>query len=380
LNLSIRKVETLQDVPATEWNKLVPEDNPFLRHEFLAGLERYKCLDDHGWYPAHILAYANDELVGALPLYFKTNSIGEFVFDWSWADAYERAGGQYYPKLVSAVPFTPVTGPRCLIKPDAQNKDEICKEIYTYAKQLAEEADVSGLHYLFPDDSECKILNNDEDLLIRKACQYHWFNHDYHDFDEFLQTLNSKKRKQIKKERRSLLDADIEIEILCGNEITSHHWAVYQQFYNSTFYRKWGEPRFTLPFFESLGRNLPESTLLFLARHQNEYIAGAFAMKGTKSLYGRHWGCYSQYRFLHFELCYYQTIDYCIKHDLNKLDAGVQGEHKISRGFVPVTTWSAHWIADEQFRDAIRNFLKYEQHYIDEYMKELSTHLAYKSV
>jgi hypothetical protein len=378
LNLSIRKIQALRDISATEWNNLVPEDNPFLRHEFLAGLEQYKCLDDHGWYPAHVLAYASGELIGALPLYFKTNSIGEFVFDWSWADAYERAGGQYYPKLVSAIPFTPVTGPRCLVKPDAQNKDEICKEIYTYAKQFAIESNVSGLHYLFPDESECKLLN-DDGLLIRKACQYHWFNHGYDDFDVFLQTLNSKKRKQIKKERHSIVDANIEIEILRGNEITHRHWEIYHQFYSSTFYRKWGEPRFTLPFFKSLGANLSESVLLFLAKHQNEYVAGAFAMRGTDTLYGRHWGCNSQFRYLHFELCYYQTIDYCIKHGLKKLDAGVQGEHKISRGFVPVSTWSAHWIANQQFRDAIRNFLTHEQHYIDEYMKELSTHLAYKS-
>ena len=367
----------MQDVPAKEWNKLVPDDNPFLRHEFLAGLEQYNCLDDHGWYPAHMLAYASGELIGALPLYFKSNSVGEFVFDWSWADAYERAGRQYYPKLVSAIPFTPVTGPRCLVKPDAKNKNEICKEIYAYTKQFAIESNVSGLHYLFPEETECKSLSN-EGLLIRKACQYHWFNRDYHDFEEFLKTLNSKKRKQIKKERRSVLDAGIEIEVLRGDEITSHHWTVYHQFYGSTFYRKWGEPRFTLPFFESLGKSLPEAVLLFLAKHQNEYVAGAFAMKGKETLYGRHWGCNSQFRFLHFELCYYQTIDYCIKHGLKKLDAGVQGEHKISRGFVPVSTWSAHWIANQQFRDAIQNFLKHEQHYIDEYMKELSTHLAYK--
>ncbi len=379
MNLSIRKVQTLREIPATEWNSLVPEDNPFLRHEFLAGLEQYKCLDDHGWYPAHMLAYGSEGLVGALPLYFKTNSIGEFVFDWSWADAYERAGGQYYPKLVSAIPFTPVTGPRCLVKPGSPNKDEIRKEIHAHANQFAIESNVSGLHYLFPDEPECRTLN-DEGLLIRKACQYHWFNHGYNDFDEFLQTLNSKKRKQIKKERHSIADANIEIEILQGNEITHRHWETYHQFYSSTFYRKWGEPRFTLPFFRSLGKNLSESVLLFLAKYRNEYVAGAFAMRGTDTLYGRHWGCNSQFRYLHFELCYYQTIDYCIRYGLKKLDAGVQGEHKISRGFVPVSTWSAHWIANEQFRDAIQNFLKHEQHYIDEYMKELSTHLAYKSV
>jgi predicted N-acyltransferase len=378
LNLYLREVETLKHVPAKEWNLLVPADNPFLRHEFLAGLEEHRCLDQHGWYPAHILASSGDQLVGALPLYFKTNSIGEFVFDWSWADAYERAGGNYYPKLVSAVPFTPVTGPRCLVRQGAQNRNEICKQIYARARQLAVESNVSGLHYLFPEETESGLLH-DEGLLLRKACQYHWHNQNYHDFDEFLQTLNSKKRKQIRKERRHIQEANIEIEILPGDSITSGHWKAYYPFYTSTFYRKWGEPRFTLPFFESLGRNLPESVLLILAKYRNEYVAGVFAMQGTDTLYGRHWGCSSEFRFLHFELCYYQTINYCIEHGLRKLDAGVQGEHKISRGFVPVTTWSAHWIANEQFRNAIGNFLEQERQYIDDYMKELSTHLAYKS-
>jgi len=379
LNLSIRTLDSLQDVPATEWNNLVPDDNPFLRHEFLYGLEQYKCLDNHGWYPAHILAWSDGTLVGALPLYIKTNSIGEFVFDWSWADAYEQAGRQYYPKLVSAIPFTPVTGPRCLVNQHTANSQDVSKQIYFAARKFAEDSGVSGLHYLFPDEAECLLLAADG-LLKRKACQYLWFNHHYHDFEEFLQTLNSKKRRQLKKERRTLLDAGIKLEILHGNEITPRHWAIYHQFYTSTFYRKWGEPRFTLPFFESLSRTLPDATLLFMALYQNEYIAGAFAMRGTETLYGRHWGCNSQFQFLHFELCYYQTIDYCIQHGLKKLDAGVQGEHKISRGFVPVTTWSVHWIANEQFRCAIQNFLEQEQQYIEDYMNELSTHLAYKAV
>ena len=379
MSLSIHKIESLQDVPATDWNNLVPDDNPFLRHEFLAGLERYKCLDEHGWYPAHILAYTGDKLAGALPLYIKTNSVGEFVFDWSWAEAYEQTGRQYYPKLVSAIPFTPVTGPRCLVNQQTINKGEISKQIYNAARQFAEDSNISSLHYLFPDEVEQLQLASDG-LLIRKACQYFWFNHHYQDFGEFLQTLNSKKRKQLKMERRTIINTGIELEILHGAEITSRHWAIYHQFYRSTFYRKWGDPRFTLPFFESLSRTMPDATLLFMAKYKNEYVAGAFAMKGTETLYGRHWGCNNQFKFLHFELCYYQTIEYCIQHGLKKLDAGVQGEHKISRGFVPATTWSAHWIANEQFRSAVQDFLDREQQYIEGYMNELSTHLAYKSI
>lgn len=378
MQLTLRHTDSLGTIPAAAWNRLSGSSHPFLRHEFLAGLEQYHCLAGHGWHPAHLLAYAGAELVGAIPLYFKTNSTGEFVFDWDWAEAYEQAGGNYYPKLVSAIPYTPVTGPRCLVSPDVREAEAIRKELYSASRALAEKTGVSGLHFLFPDASGRDDLEK-EGLLLRQGCQYHWFNHHYQDFNDFLETLSAKRRKQIKHERQTVAESGIEIEILQGSAITPRHWAIYHQFYASTFHRKWGEPRLTLEFFESLSRTLPEATLLFMARYQGDYVAGAFALRGGETLYGRHWGCGRYWPFLHFELCYYQTIEYCIENRLKTLDAGAQGEHKINRGFVPVSTWSAHWIADHNFRLAIGDFLVREQKTMGDYMQQLSGHLAYRS-
>ena len=372
-------IHSLSGVAAKDWKQLNTSGNPFLEYEFMAQLEQCHCLDGHGWEPSHIILEQDGVLTGALPLYLKNNSIGEFVFDWSWAEAYQRVGRSYYPKLVSAVPFTPVTGPRFLIREDCDNADTVCNQLHTAARHYAEQSGISGIHYLFPDDTDRRRLS-DQGLLLRCACQYHWYNNNYESFNHFLTGLNAKKRKQIKRERNEVLDSGIDIEILHGDNITPDHWQEYYRFYASTFYQKWGSPRFTPDFFQSLSRLMPDKTLLIMARYNNEYIAGAFAMRGNDTLYGRHWGCSSQYRFLHFEICYYQTIEYCIRHGLKKLDAGVQGEHKISRGFVPVTTWSAHWIADDQFRSAIEHFLSEEKYYVTQYMHELSKHLAYKTI
>ena len=377
MNLSIRRIKTLADIPARDWNKLINHSNPFLQHEFLAGLERYKCLDNHGWYPNHLTVFSGENLVGALPVYFKSNSLGEFVFDWNWAEAYDRAGGQYYPKVVSAIPFTPVTGERLLVHRDEINKDRIKDLLIKAALNLVEESKVSGLHCLFPDEDDRNKLSHGG-LSLRLACQYHWFNYGYCDFDDFLNRLGSKKRKQIKRERRSVHEAGIEIDILRGSEINADHWDIFRGFYRSTFYRKWGEPRLTLAFFQSLSQALPDSTLLFMARYKGEYVAGAFAMQGSDTLFGRHWGCDRQFRYLHFELCYYQTIEYCIRHGLKKFDAGAQGEHKISRGFIPIHTWSAHWINDIKFRKVINDYLVHEQRYMEHYIDGLSAHSPYK--
>lgn len=371
-------IHSLSGLAAKDWDQFDIAGNPFLEYQFLSQLEQCHCLDGHGWYPSHVILEQDGVLAGVLPLYLKSNSVGEFVFDWNWAEAYHRAGRPYYPKLVSAVPFTPVTGPRFLIRNDCDNADEVRYQLQTAARNYAERSGISGIHYLFPDDPDRHQLAK-QGLLLRCACQYYWYNYNYESFDHFLAGLNAKKRKQIKRERNEILDSGIDIEILHGNDITPDHWQDYYRFYASTFSRKWGAPRFTPDFFRSLSRLMADNTLLIMARYNNEYIAGAFAMRGKDTLYGRHWGCSSQYRFLHFELCYYQTIEYCIRHGLQKLDAGVQGEHKISRGFVPVTTWSAHWIADDLFRPAIEHFLSEEKYYVKQYMHELSKHLAYKS-
>lgn len=373
----INHISGIDRVSIEEWNRLAGPLNPFLRHEFLGGLERHHCLDGHGWQPHHLVVHEGQRLVGALPLYLKNNSYGEFVFDWSWADAYERAGGNYYPKFVSAIPFAPVRGPRLLVDNRCQDSDGVRELLLDTVIEKINNTGVSSFHCLFPEQQDVDFMK-DHHLLMRKGIQYHWHNRGYRDFDDFLNTLTSKKRKQIKRERRQVRENRIEIEVLNGPDISSDQWAVFFEFYCSTFYRRWGAPRMTYDFFVSLSRILPEHTLLILARRENQYVAGAFAMLGRDTLYGRHWGCNSDYPFLHFELCYYQTIEYCIRYNLRTVDAGVQGEHKLSRGFEPEATWSCHWIRHKGFRNAIKDFVDREIPAIDAYIRELNSHLPYK--
>ena len=352
-------------------------DDPFLRHEFLAGLETHGCLNAHGWTPVHLLARVGQRLLGAMPLYVKDNSYGEFVFDWTWAEAYERAGGRYYPKLVSAVPFTPVTGPRLLLAP-ATNAGDVGNALMEAATNMMESGGLSSLHCLFPTTAQAQELARCRHGLVRSGCQYHWHNDNYRDFADFLNALDSKHRKQIRRERRDVRAEGVEVEVLQGKEITDAHWRRYYEFYCSTFRRKWGEPRLTLPFFMSLSQNFPNGTLLLLARHRRDYVAGAFAMRGTKTFYGRHWGCGHFVRHLHFEVCYYQAIEYCIAHGIDRMDAGVQGEHKLARGFTPELTWSVHWLRDVGFRRAVADFLSRERVAVDRYVDELAAHSPYR--
>ena len=375
--MKLTVINSLTEVSAGEWNRLNPAGNPFLSHEFLYGLELHGCLNPQGWYTSHVILHNSDgRLFAAMPLYLRTNSYGEFVFDWAWAEAYERAGGRYYPKFVSAIPFTPATGSRILVV-EPEDVAIALPVLTSTAIELLQHNGASSLHCLFPDDKQARLFK-ELDLLIREGCQFHWFNRDYDSFEAFLQALNSKRRKQIRRERREANAPGIAIEVLYGDAITPEHWAVFHKFYCSTFYRKWGEPRFTESFFRYLSEAMPQAPLLILAKYDEEYVAGSFSMRGHDTLYGRHWGCSRYVKQLHFELCYYQTIEFCIDQGLNRFDAGAQGEHKITRGFDPVKTWSAHWIADARFRDAIDDFLQRETPHIDHYVAELSGHRAYK--
>ncbi len=374
----LRQIHTLDEITPQDWNSLTDGCNPFVQYEYLHGLEHYKCLDGHGWLPSHIAVFSERKLVGALPLYTRSNSYGEFVFDWAWADAYERAGGKYYPKLVSAIPFAPVIGPRLLVNPNIASSSKIKQLLLQGAVRLADDHGLSSYH------SSLFTLNQDHEhflnakMLPRKTCQFQWYNNDYQDFDAFLASLKSKKRKQIRKERKEIANSKIQIDVLMGDQVTEEQWSVYYDFYCSTFYRRWGSPRLTLDFFKHLGRTMPENTILILASHNNNYVAGSFIMAGGGTLYGRHWGCAHHYRFLHFELCYYQTIEFCIKHGYKIIDAGVQGEHKLARGFRPVTATSFHWIRHPAFRKAIDEYLVHEQIEIDRYVDLLNTHLPFK--
>lgn len=372
-----RIVNDLDTISPAKWKSLGTENNPFLSHAFLSGLERFDCLKNQNWKPNHIVIEENNELLGFMPLYIKQDSYGEFVFDWAWADAYQQAGRNYYPKLVSAIPFTPVAGSRLLVN-KSQNIEAIKQTLLNTAFALMDDKLYSSLHILFPEKDELPVLSDNAGLK-RTTIQFHWLNKGYRDFQDFTDSLTSKKRKKILKERREITKSGIEIERLNGNAISSHQWDTFYQFYCRTFYSKWGEPRLTLDFFKSLGAALPEQTLLILAKKDKNYIAGAFAMSDLNTLYGRHWGCSQYLPYLHFELCYYQTIEYAIEQRLNRLDAGVQGEHKLARGFHPIAMTSGHWIREADFRNAIANYLERESVMMQEHIEMLESHLPFKS-
>lgn len=374
----VQQVQRLADVAPAQWDAIAPADNPFLSHAFLSGLEEHDCLDAHGWLPCHFLVFDGPRLAGALPLYLRSNSHGEFVFDWSWAEAYERAGRRYYPKLVTAIPFTPVSGPRFLLDPSLAEPDAVRMVLLQVLLEFARENHISSWHCLFPAAAESPWLEQ-AGLLPRRTCQFHWHNRGYRDFQDFLDALDSKRRKQIRRERRGVQEAGVEVVHLRGAEITPELWRVFHAFYCSTFEQRWGSPRLTLPFFQSLSGRLPEQALLILARQNGAWVAGAFALAGTGTVFGRHWGCSREIPFLHFELCYYQTIDFCIQNRLNSVDAGVQGEHKLPRGFEPVAALSFHWLADPGFRNAVQRYLDQERTHVLQYVESLREHLPYRA-
>ena len=369
---------SLEDIPAEHWNALVDVDNPFARHEFLIALERHQAVGEKfGWLPQYITAYKNDDLLGAVPMYLKDNSYGEFVFDWDWADAWQRSGLEYYPKLVVAIPYTPATGRRLLLRneKDEQTADALIDAATTHAQHL----NLSSLHWLFTDKTDTQRFQQHPDYRLRLACQFHWQNQDYKNFDDYLSCLTSKKRKLIKRERRQVRDQNINLEILHGHEVSDEQWQIFHAFYCSTFDKKSGYATLSLSFFQELSKTMPDNIVLVMAKHQGEYVASAFNIRGKNVLYGRHWGCSEDFHSLHFEACYYQGLDYCITHRLQRFEPGAQGEHKISRGFLPTPTWSAHWIAHPQFRQAIKQFLQRETIDMQHYIKELAQHSPFKA-
>jgi len=371
-------IESLAEVPVATWNQLNTEAYPFLRHEFLHALEGNGCLGENtGWYPQHIVLYADDNrLLGAMPLYIKDNSFGEFVFDWSWADAYNRHGLEYYPKLVCAIPFTPATGPRLLCAADA-DREQVIPQLIQAALQLAQQQHCSSLHYLFTHEAEQRLLNQ-QGLLTRVGCQFHWQNNEYQDFEQFLATLNAKRRKNIRRERRLVKEADIELSVLTGDSATEADWVALHQFYSNTFFERGRLPPLTLNFFCELGQSMGEQLVLAFAGKAGQRVAGAISFCSDTALYGRHWGCLKEYNSLHFELCYYQYLEYCIARGLQRFEPGAQGEHKIWRGFLPTLTYSAHWIAHPSFGTAIADFLRRETPAVKQYASELSEQSPYR--
>ncbi len=373
-----RVITQINQISAELWNSLEGGiDNPFIRHEFLLALENHSCVGEKwGWHPRHLLVEKDGMLLGAMPLYLKDNSYGEFVFDWSWADAYQRAGLSYYPKVVSSSPYSPVTGPRLLVA-DGADRAQVKRLLGEAALDYAKTEKLSSLHILFTDEEDTSVLESLQ-MMRRTGTQFHWFNRDYDNFDHYLSTFTASKRKKLKRERRRVIEQDIEIEVLDGHQATAEQWKTFTRFYLATFDKHWGYATLNEGFFRHLGKELPDNIVLVMAKHQGEYVAAALSLRSKDILYGRHWGCREEFHSLHFELCYYQGIDYCIAHGLSRFEPGAQGEHKVGRGFEPVPTWSAHWLANPQFADAVKNYLAHEHQAMQEYMDELKGHLPYK--
>ena len=376
-----RIAHSIAEVSAADWNACANPggaiaDNPFLDHAFLHALEASGSASARtGWQPFHVVLEDSGRVVGVVPMYLKNHSRGEYVFDHAWADAWHRAGGKYYPKLQVSVPFTPATGRRLLANPSAGDVEQ---QLIAACVQVARQTEVSSLHLTFLPEEQWRALG-DAGLLQRVDQQFHWQNHGYASFDDFLGELASKKRKNLKRERREVVENGIDIEWVTGSDIREHHWDAFFKFYMDTGSRKWGSPYLTRKFFSFVTETMADRILLVMCRRNGRYIAGALNFIGSDALYGRNWGCIEDHRFLHFEACYYQAIDFAIDRKLARVEAGAQGPHKVARGYVPRPTYSAHWIRDPGFRDAIARYLKEERAYVQQDIDYLNEHTPFRA-
>ena len=369
--ITLRIHGAIAEIPAEDWDACAGGINPTVSHVFLNAMEESGSVGARsGWAPQHLsFSDAGGRLRGVVPLYLKSHSYGEYVFDWGWADAYERAGGRYYPKLLCAVPFTPVPGPRLLVAPDAPAETKT--HLIAGMVELAKQRKLSSLHVNFPEPAEAEAFEQ-AGFLKRIGQQFHWENDGYATFDDYLAALNSRKRKGVKKERREALEGGIEIEVLTGADLTPRVWDAFFRLYLATTDRKWGSAYLNRKFFALIGERMPEKVVLIMAKRGGDYIAGAFNILGRDTLYGRNWGSPREYRFLHFECCYYQAIEFAITHGLQRVEAGAQGPHKLQRGYLPVPTYSAHWIPDPGFRRAVASFLDREREMVEEKIEHLA--------
>jgi len=374
----IKIIHSMTEVDAACWNTLRQEQDPFLRHEFLLALEQSESVcADTGWLAHHLLVLDNDELIAAMPLYLKSHSWGEYVFDHQWADAYAQSGMEYYPKWVNAIPFTPCSGQRILMQHNVDN-DLITQLCIKTIKNISETNNISSLHCLFPNTHQNNQLK--QHMLLREGVQFQWFNKDYKNFDHYLQSFTSRQRKNIKKERKKVREQGIQLERFKGNDISKKQWQVFFDFYRLT-YNKHGQSEYlNIDFFMRLAETMPEQILLIFAIKEQTYVGAALSFIGEKTLYGRYWGCLEEYTNLHFETCYYQGLEYCIENQLQRFDSGAQGEHKISRGFEPVSTYSTHWIQNPHFSNLIANFLEQEKDYIHVYKQDCLKQLPFKNL
>jgi len=371
----VRVLDSVGAVDGAAWNELAGADNPFVRHEFLTAMETSGCVGpDTGWTPCPLAVsrVAGGPPLGVVPLYLKTHSWGEYVFDWSWARAYERAGGRYYPKLVAAVPFTPVSGPRVLAaNPDAAAA--LVRGAIDYARELG----VSSLHWLFTDEHTTAGLEG-HGLLRRTGNQFHWSNDGYVSFDDFLAQLAADKRKKIRRERRRIHESGLHMRVRTGHELQTGDWARFTGFYTGTVSQHGGMPYLNQAFFERLGATMAGEIVMVEACAGDEVEAAALFLRGSDTLYGRYWGCRRFLEGLHFETCYYRAMEYAIDQGLRRFEAGAQGEHKLARGLLPVTTYSAHWLGDPALARAVADFLRHERGGVRLYQDELAAHAPFR--
>jgi len=389
-NITVKTVESVSDINKSDWDKLANpasdpsleyQYNPFLRFDFFHALEMSgSATRQTGWMGQHLVMAdeASGEILGILPCYLKNHSQGEYIFDHGWADAFERAGGDYYPKLQCTIPFTPATGRRILV---GAGKDAPKRRMIMAGglQQICTQLGVSSAHITFLEEIECAALKEAE-FLQRTDQQFHWQNDDYASFDVFLAALSSRKRKNIKKERAGALkDNGITIEWLTGSDITESIWDQFYQFYMDTGSRKWGQPYLTRQFYSMIGETMSDDIVLILAKRDDRYVAGAINFIGSHTLYGRHWGCIEDHPLLHFEICYYQAIEFAIANGLQRVEAGAQGVHKLSRGYMPQITYSAHFITHPGFRDAVENYLQHERQSVAHEAKLIARHGPFKA-
>jgi len=376
-NMKVKRINSLAQVDFVLWNNLAGDAYPFLRHEFLLALEQSGAVSEQtGWLPNHLLVVDDDELLAVMPLYLKQHSRGEYIFDNQWAQAYRQYGLAYYPKWLTSIPFTPCQGARFCIKEHIDGR-EIFQLMLNAVKDLSEQNGMSSWHCLFPDAGQLELLRS-QGLNIREDVQFHWFNKGYHDFDDFLQTLKAGKRKMIKRERQRVSEQGVELRRVAGRDVSTLQWEIFFRFYAMTYLKKGSQPYLNPAFFQQLAAQMGERIVLVFAVKEDQYVGAALSFIGNDTLYGRYWGCCEEYNALHFEACYYQGIDYCIEHGLKRFDSGAQGEHKIARGFEPVTTYSAHWIKDVRFADAVAQFLAGERKAVQSYKADAATCLPFK--
>jgi hypothetical protein len=381
--LTITTCDDITEVASAAWDTCAGYGDPFVRHAFLRALERSgSAAGARGWLPQHLLLHDPAlGLIGAAPLYLKTHSFGEYVFDWAWADAYERAGGRYYPKLQCAVPFTPVTGPRLLLRADlaGPRRAEAADLLAQGLIEVARRHGVSSVHVTFPTQATWAHLGA-QGFMQRKGLQFHFTNPGDRDFDDFLGRLVSRKRKQIKRERREVAESGIVLRRLTGTDIQPRHWDAFYDFYCNTADKRWGVPYLEPSFFHEIGETMAERILLVMAETaRGEPVAGALNLIGADALYGRNWGCAEDYKFLHFEACYYQAIEFAIEQGLSRVEAGAQGEHKLQRGYLPHPTYSAHWIADPGLAQPVADFLDRERRAVESQIAALAEHSPFRA-